>query len=65
MQEIKEETYRVYISDSLRLMVNNIAKFAGGYTIEQRYINIINPAQERTPTEIVEDAVKRSKIKVI
>lgn len=65
MQAIKEETYRVYASDSLRLMVNNIARFAGGHTIEQRYTNIVNPVPERSPAEVIEDAIKRSKIKVI
>lgn len=65
MQAIKEETYKVYVTDSLRLMVNNVARFAGGHTIEQRYVNIINPVPERSPAEVIEDAIKRSKVKVI
>ena len=65
MQTIKEGMYKVYVTDSLRLMVNNMAQYGGGHRIEQRYVDIVNPAPERSPAEVIEDAIKRSKVKVI
>ena len=55
-------TYRVYVTDALRLTVENTAKFAGGNYIKARSIDIIEPKKvdTRTGDEIVADIIKRA-----
>ncbi len=43
-------TYRVYITDALKAVAENTAKYAGGGYIKNRYIEIINPPPEETRT---------------
>ena len=61
-REQEEKAYRVYVTDALRLTVENTAKFAGGNYIKARYIDVIEQKKvdERTGDEIVEDIIKRA-----
>ena len=54
--------YRVYMTDALKITVENTAKFAGGSYIKARYIDIIEPQKvdTRTGDEIVEDIIQRA-----
>ena len=54
--------YRVYVTDALRLTVENTAKYVGGDYIKARYIEIIEPKEvdTRTGDEIVADIIKRA-----
>ena len=54
--------YRVYMTDALKITVENTAKFAGGSYIKARYIDIIEPKKvdKRTGDEIVEDIIQRA-----
>lgn len=61
-REQEEKVYRVYVTDALRLTVENTAKFSGGNYIKARYIDVIEPKKvdNRTGDEIVEDIIKRA-----
>ena len=60
-REQEEKAYRVYVTDALRLTVENTAKFAGGNYIKARYIDIIEPKKHdnRTGEEITADIIQR------
>ena len=60
-REQEEKAYRVYVTDALRLTVENTAKFAGGNYIKARYIEIIEPKKQdnRTCEEITADIIQR------
>ena len=61
-REQEEKAYRVYVTDALRLTVENTATYAGGNYINARYIDVIEPKKvdTRTGDEIVEDIIKRA-----
>lgn len=50
MREQKDEAYRVYVTDALKVVAENTAKYAGGGYIKTRYIDIIDPPPEETRT---------------
>lgn len=50
MREQKDKAYRVYVTDALKMMTENTAKYAGGGYIKARYIDIIDPPPEETRT---------------
>ena len=60
-REQEEKIYRVYVTDALRLTVENTAKFAGGNYIKARYIDIVEPKKQdnRTCEEITADIIQR------
>lgn len=66
LEEQHAETYRVYVSDALRIISENTARFGGGTFVKQRYYDVINPprADERSGDEIAEDIIKRAGLKV-
>ena len=39
----KKEVFCVYVTDALKVMTENTARFAGGSTINARYYDIIHP----------------------
>ena len=61
-QQSKDTAYRVYVTDSLKLIAENTANFAKGRYMKDRYYDAIRPAKEdtRTGDEIVEDIMKRA-----
>lgn len=66
LEDLHAETYRVYVSDTLRIISENTARFGGGAYIKQRYYDVINPPKvdTRTGDEIAEDIIKRAGLKV-
>ena len=60
-REQEEKAYRVYVTDALRLTVENTAKYVGGAYIKARYIEIIEPKKQdnRTCEEITADIIQR------
>lgn len=65
-QRMREEVYRVYVADALRILGENTARMlAGGTYLKARYTEIIDPrpADPRTGEEIV-DGIK-SKLRQI
>lgn len=55
------EVYRIYVTDALRVIAENTAKFVGGCSIERRYIDVVKPKKQdnRTCEEITADIVAR------
>ncbi len=55
------EVYRIYVTDALRVVAENTAKFVGGCSIERRYIDVVKPKKQdnRTCEEITADIVAR------
>lgn len=54
-QAAKEQAYRVYLTDVLKIIGENTAKYAGGSYMKARYLDITNPKPQetRTPDEII------------
>lgn len=55
-QQAKDDAYKVYITEALRFISENTAKYTGGGYIKVKYTDIINPRPEekRTRTEIID-----------
>ena len=47
----KEQLYRVYITDALKIIAENTARSNGGNMIQARYAELINPPEEETRTK--------------
>lgn len=60
-ERIMAEVYRIYVTDALRVIAENTAKFVGGRSIERRYIDVVEPKKQdnRTCEEITADIVAR------
>ena len=58
----KTEAYRIYVTDALRVVAENTARFASGNYIKARYADMIEPKKQdnRTGDEIVADIIKRA-----
>lgn len=65
----KQEIYKIYVSDVLRVIAENTAKIVGGGYIKKRYIDIVEPQKHkednRSAKEIIDDVVSKSGIKVV
>ena len=65
----RQEIYKIYVSDALRIIAENTAKFAGGSYIKKRYIDLIESKKQkedkRTAQEIIDDVVNKAGIKVV
>ena len=57
----KTEAYHIYVTDALRIVAENTAKFASGNYIKARYSDMIEPKKQdnRTCEEITADIVAR------
>lgn len=57
----KDMAYRIYVTDALKIMAENTAKFVGGNYIKSRYFDVIHPQKQdnRTCEEITADIVAR------
>lgn len=50
-------SFKTYVTDSLKIIAENTARFAGGNTIGIRFFDIINPKSDKTnrsPEEVKE-----------
>ena len=57
----------MYVTDSLRIMGENTAKYAGGSYSQERWVDIVSPKKKdtRTGEEIVADVIKKAGLKVV
>lgn len=64
---IKKELYDIYITDSLRVIGENTAKYAGGSYIKKRWASLIEdkPKREQTGEEIVAQVIEKTGLKLI
>lgn len=60
-ERAKTEAYRIYVTDALRLVAENTARYASGDYIKARYADMIEPKRQdnRTCEEITADVVAR------
>lgn len=51
----RNETYRIYVTDALKFIAENTAKFAGGSYMSSRYNDLLRPApaETRTAEEVI------------
>ena len=59
-QKQEEKQYRVYVTDALMTIANNVANFGGGNKIMTRYIDLGKPQDTRTGNEIAVDVMTRA-----
>ena len=61
-EKARNDAYRIYVTDALRVVAENTARFASGNYIKARYADIIEPKKQdnRTGDEIVADIFKRA-----
>lgn len=60
-EKARSDAYRLYVTDALRTVAENTARYAGGNYIKVRYADIIEPKKQdnRTCEEITADVVAR------
>ena len=65
-KEQEDTAFRIYVTDTLRLLTDNTAKASGGSKVSKRWWDIIHqPAPEtRTGAEIAQDVIKRAGLEV-
>ena len=56
-EDVLEKTYRIYVTDCLKLIAENTARYASGTTIGVRYADLIEdkPEETRTSDEVISD----------
>lgn len=57
----RDEVYRIFITDSLRLSVNNFANQFGGNIVSMRYSDFFKSEETKTADEIIENIRKKLK----
>lgn len=60
-EKARNDAYRIYVTDALRLVAENTARYVSGDYIKMRYAEIIEPKKQdnRTCEEITADIVAR------
>lgn len=61
--DLKEEVYKIYTADSLKIIAENTAKFGGGSVLNCRYYDLISPKKE-VPEESADEIISRMKSKL-
>lgn len=49
-KEQLDKTYRIYITDALKVITENASRFNGGNYMKIRFADIVNPKPEETRT---------------
>lgn len=62
-RERDEKAFRIYLTDSVKILSDNFNGVYGGYKISKRYAEVLKPQKEetRTPEEIIESIRSRLK----
>ena len=59
----------MYVTDALKVLTENTAKYAGGAMIKVRYYDMVTnaskPKEEKSGDEIVADIVKRAGLEIV
>ena len=50
-RQADEDLYRAYSSDAMRITADNVGRIGGGYSMKERYADLVNPPKEETRTE--------------
>ncbi len=61
-RDLEEKAYKIYVTDSLKSIAENTARYAGGGYPAIRYADLIEqkPHEEKSGEEIVADVIKKS-----
>lgn len=60
--------YQVYITDALKVIAENTAKFGGGSAITKRYFDMIDdrkPEPEKPVEQIIDEVIKNCGLEVV
>lgn len=64
-KKAKEKAYRIYVTDTLKLLNENIAKRMCGKTLEYRYYDLVEGKKEtKNAGEIVLDVMRRAGLRI-
>ena len=60
-ERARDEAYRIYVTDALKITAENTARYAGGSYMRARYADAIRPEKrdERSCEEITADVIAR------
>ena len=60
-ERARDEAYRIYVTDALKITAENTARYAGGSYMRARYADAIRPEKrdERACEEITADVIAR------
>lgn len=63
---MRHEVYEVYVTDALRQITENTARFGGGKYMKVRYYDSVNPREEpeKSGDEIAADIIQRAGLKM-
>lgn len=59
-EAIKAETFRIYVTDALKVITENTAKTGGGSVLTMRYADLDKPVEVKTGYEIAEEILRRN-----
>lgn len=66
-EHLREQSFRVYLTDAVRLACENTAKIGGGSSISKRWADMIGSQNKgalardtRSPEEIIADVVEKA-----
>lgn len=66
-EHLREQSFRVYMTDAVRLACENTAKIGGGSSISKRWADMIESQNKgalardtRSPEEIIADVVEKA-----
>lgn len=64
-EDYKNDVYKVYVSETLKMLTESNAQIAGGKVMDKSYIDLINKQEikEESPEEIITRFVKAGIIK--
>lgn len=67
LDQIERKAYRAYVTDALKVIAENTARYAGGSYLNERYVDRIQrrSVDHRTGEEIAADIIKRCGLKVV
>lgn len=54
-QMSEQEAYRNYVTECLRIITENTAKFAGGKYIERSFDEMLSPKPQKSSDEIIDN----------
>lgn len=62
----KEQIYRNYVTDTLKIINDNLTKIYGGQYMKTRYADMVEPKSQdtRTGDEIARDIIRRAGLKL-
>lgn len=66
MQYREEKSYRVYVTDALRLVSENTSRYAGGSYFKARWLDSMSskPKIEKTGAQIAADVIQKCGLKL-